>query len=127
MKTQFIWTVIIGAICGAIIDKYGSGPSIINFCVFLAIWSVLALILVLHTNAEGCSEPLVVAFEALTLLFWICGASALTAQVNYSWGWAPTGPSSRRLEAQAICCFLWLGVLSFGISLSVSLGNLCRC
>ena len=83
---QFFWTLLILAITGNIIDDaFNGNPSIINYCIFVAVFSMLSLIyLILITmNDSFTFHPVLpLALEALNTLFFLVGGIALAAELG---------------------------------------------
>lgn len=83
---QAFWTLLILAITGNMISlAIGGNPSIVNFCMFAAIFSALSLIyLFAATHSEAFAGhpmgPLIV--NALNVLFFFCAGVALAVQLG---------------------------------------------
>ena len=66
-------------------DAYAGNPSIINYCMFVAVFSMLCLIyLIAGTISEGLAgHPIImVTVDALNTLFFLVGGIALAAYLN---------------------------------------------
>ena len=83
---QFFFTLLVIALVGNIIADAKSGnPSIINYSIFIAVFSMLSLIyLILATVNESLSgNPIfVVVVDAINTLLFFCGGTALAAQLG---------------------------------------------
>jgi len=126
---QLLWTVLITALVGnAIHDAFSGNPSIVNYTMFVAVFSLLSLIyLFAATFNEGFAIhpllPLVV--DLLNTLFFLIGGIALAAKLGvHSCGnktYLKTNgtvngsddPSKRCHELQASCAFLWFGFAAY--------------
>lgn len=86
MAVQFLWTFLILALVGNMIaDAVGGNPSIVNYCMFVAVFSMLSLIyLIAATVNEGFVImpilPLIV--DALNTLFFLIGGIALASYLG---------------------------------------------
>ena len=83
---EFFFTLLIIALVGNIIADAKSGnPSIINYCIFIAVFSMLSLVyLILGTVNESLSgNPVfMVGVDAINTLLFFCGGAALAAQLD---------------------------------------------
>ena len=83
MPPQFFCTLIIMALVGNMIALAFSGnPSIVNYDMFVAVFSMLSLfyLLLVAFNDGFTGHPaLPLALDALNVLFFFCGAVAMAA------------------------------------------------
>jgi hypothetical protein len=80
----FLWTLLITALIGNVIaDAYGGTPSQINYCMFVAVFSWIVLIIG-FTGSFIESIPVVVllAADALAVLFTFVAAVLLSAKLG---------------------------------------------
>lgn len=83
---QFLWTLLIMALVGNMIhDAKAGNPSIVNYCMFVAVFSMLCLIyLIAGTISEGLAgHPIImVTVDALNTIFFLVGGIALAAYLG---------------------------------------------
>jgi len=133
---QFFWTFLILALTGNMISNaIGGNPSIVNYVMFVAVFSILSLIyLIAMTVNEGfiIIPWLPLAVDALNTFFFLIGGIALAAEMhvgncgdpNYTDNNNVTSGSydngKRCHEGQAVCAFLWFGFACYLASLIIS-------
>ncbi|KAF2091973.1 hypothetical protein K490DRAFT_53135 [Saccharata proteae CBS 121410] len=132
---EFLWTLLIMALVGNMIaTAYSGNPSIVNYVMFVSVFSMLSLFyLIPATIKEGFAIPVVViALDVLNLIFFLCGAIALAAYLgahscsnsNYTSHNLVTNGShdmeKRCREAQANTAFLWFGFAAYAASAVLS-------
>ncbi|MCJ1365637.1 hypothetical protein MMC16_004762 [Acarospora aff. strigata] len=133
---QFLWTLLILALVGNMIhDAISGNTSIVNYCMFVAVFSMLSLIyLIAATVNEGFAiHPLLmVGLDGLNMLLFLIGGIALAAQLRvHSCGNeayiksnkvtnGSNNPGKRCHEAQAVCAFLWFGFIAYAASMVFS-------
>lgn len=133
---EFVWTLLIMALAGNMIsDSYSGNPSIINYLIFLTVFSFLSLFyLIPATLKENLSlHPLLmVVVDLLNTIFFFCAAVALPAYlhvhscnnhaylISNSITNGSANMSKRCREAQANCAFLWFGFASYAASTVLS-------
>jgi len=127
---QFLCTLIImGLIGNMIATSRGGNHSIVNYNMFVSVFSMLSLFyLIPATFFENAAIPLAtIALDALNTLFFLCGAIATAAYLgvhscsnsSYIRGNPITNninPEKRCREAQASTAFLWFGFAAFAAS-----------
>lgn len=92
---QFFWALLIMALVGNMIaTSYAGDPSIVNYAMFVAVFSMLSLLyLIPATLKDGLGIPAVmIALDVFNTLFYFCAAVALAAYLgvhscsnNVSW------------------------------------------
>ncbi|KAF1992077.1 putative non-classical export protein Nce102 [Aulographum hederae CBS 113979] len=133
---QFLWTLLIMALIGNMIaTSYAGNPSIVNYDMFVSVFSMLTLFyLIPATFKEDLAfHPLLmVALDGLNVLFFLCGAIATAAYLgahscsnsDYTHSNLVTNGSrdteKRCREAQASTAFLWFGFAAFAVSMVCS-------
>lgn len=133
---QFLLTLIILALTGNMIhDAIGGNPSIVNYCMFVAVVSMLSLIysVAVTVNPAFSFVPqLPIAVDALNTLFFFIGGIALASYlgvhscgdndyVNSNAVTSGSNDNTKRChEGQAVCAFLWFGFAAYAASLVFS-------
>ncbi|WPH01444.1 Hypothetical protein R9X50_00429000 [Acrodontium crateriforme] len=129
---QFFWTLVIMALVGNMIADSGSGPSIVNYSMFVAVFAMLTLFYLgfaAFTDSTVIHPMLPLVFDALNVIFWFCGAVAFAAELRVhscsDQGYLNSniitrGSSKRCREGQATTAFLWFGFAAFVASLAFS-------
>lgn len=83
---QFLWTLLIMALIGNMIaDAFAGNPSIINYTMFVSVFSMLSLFYLIPTTVKDdfAFHPIVaVGLDLLNTLFFLCGAIALAAYLG---------------------------------------------
>jgi len=130
---EFLWTFLIMALVGNMIhDAFGGNPSIVNYVMFVAVFSMLSLFyLIPATVSEGFQLHglLPVLVDALNMLFTFVGGVALAAylganncsdtnftKTNFVTAGA-VDTQKRCREAQASTAFLWFAFACFTASM----------
>jgi len=134
---QFLLTLLILALAGNMVAiAIGGSPSIINYCVFVAVLSMLTLIYqFVALSSEGLMlHPMLPALlDGLNVLFFLiggialaaelppqsCGNSSFTSTNNVTSG--SYNPTQRCHEGQAVCAFLWFGFAAYAAALALDL------
>ncbi|KAI9847256.1 MAG: hypothetical protein M1838_000951 [Thelocarpon superellum] len=133
---QFLWTLLILALVGSIIhDASGGNPSLINYDMFVAVFSMLSLI---YLVAAGVRESLaihpflVMVVDLLNTFFFFCAAVAMAAELkvhscfnndylkNNQITAGSSNQTKRCQESQATTAFLWFGFATYLASTVVS-------
>ncbi|EKG10094.1 hypothetical protein MPH_12825 [Macrophomina phaseolina MS6] len=125
---EFLWALLIMALIGNMIATSRAGdPSIVNYSMFVAVFSMLSLFYLIPASM-GVFDPVpmaMVALDVLNALFYFCGAVALAAYLgvhscgnsDYTRSNLVTNGSpnteKRCHEAQASTAFLWFGFACF--------------
>ncbi|SLM36279.1 non-classical export protein [Lasallia pustulata] len=133
---QFLWTLLIMALTGNMIaEAIGGNASIVNYCMFVAVISMLALFYLFTVSIKpdfAILPILPLVLDALLTLFFLIGGIALAAELNvhscsssdYLKGNHVINGSKnqgkRCHEAQAVCAFLWFGFAAYMGSLVFS-------
>jgi len=133
---EFFWTLLIMAIVGNIIHDAKSGnPSLINYDMFVAVFSMLCLfyLFAVAFNDGFAGHPaLPLALDALNVLFFFCAAVAMAAELgahscgnrSYTTTNHITNGSNnthkRCQESQAVTAFLWFAFATYVASLIFS-------
>ncbi|MCJ1430344.1 hypothetical protein MMC29_008262 [Sticta canariensis] len=126
---QFLWTIIILALVGNMIHDASAGnPSVVNYAMFVAVFSALSLIYLIGASineAFALSPIIPLAVDALNVLFFLAGGIALAAKLgahscsnddyvlHNSVTNGSSNPTKRCREAQAVTVFLWFGFISY--------------
>ncbi|KAI9753338.1 MAG: hypothetical protein M4579_005196 [Chaenotheca gracillima] len=126
---QFLWTLLILAIVGNMIaSAFGGNPSIINYDMFVAVFSMLSLFYLIPTTFRDSFivHPMImVAVDALNALFFLIGGIAMAAILrvhscsdsDYTKNNSITNGASDRgkrcREGQAVTAFLWFGFAAY--------------
>jgi Membrane-associating domain len=65
-------------------EAYAGNPSIINYDMFVAIFSMLSLIFLITSATTGIMSdtPIPLALDVLNTLFFFCGAVAMSAELG---------------------------------------------
>jgi hypothetical protein len=83
---QFLWTFLILCLAGNMIhDANGGNPSIVNYSMFVAVISMLALFYLFAATANEAfafHPMLMLAVDALLTLFFLIGGIALAAELG---------------------------------------------
>jgi Membrane-associating domain len=85
MPLQFLWTLLILALVGNVIAEANAGnPSIINYDMFVAVFSMLSLFFLAASAFTGAMSgtPIPLALDVLNTLFVFCGAVAMAAELG---------------------------------------------
>jgi len=122
---EFLWTLLIMASIGNMIaDANAGNPSIVNYTMFVAVFSMLCLFYLIPVSFnEGLTgHPIIpLVLDVLNTIFFFCGAVALAADLHVhscnNRGYilsngvtnGSDNPSKRCHEAQASTAFLWFG------------------
>ncbi|RMZ88851.1 hypothetical protein DV736_g3922, partial [Chaetothyriales sp. CBS 134916] len=133
---EFVWTLLIMALIGNIIAEAFSGnPSVINYAIFVATFSMLSLF---YLFAAAISDSYVIhaalplLVDGLNVIFFFCAAIALAAELEVHSCNNKTYTHSNRItngahntahrcrEAQASTAFLWFGWACYTASLFFS-------
>jgi len=125
---EFFWALLIMALVGNMIATSRAGdPSIVNYTMFVAVFSMLSLFyLVPAAIKDGLGVPVaMIALDVLNAIFYFCGAVALAAYLgvhscsngdytrsNFVTNGSPN-TEKRCREAQASTAFLWFGFACF--------------
>jgi len=133
---QFFWTLLIMALVGNMIaSALGGNPSIVNYCIFLAVFSMLSLIYLfaVEFNEAFMIHPILpLAVDALNTLLFLIGGIALAAELGThscgNAGYVNTNTvtsgsynnEKRCHEAQASCAFIWFAFATYACSLVFS-------
>jgi len=133
---QFFWTLLIMALIGNMIASAFSGnPSIINYTMFVSIFSMLSLFYLIPATVKpdlSFHPLLMVGLDVLNVLFFFCAAVALAAYLGvHSCGNSGythsnsitngSGDTKKRChEAQASTAFLWFGFAAYCASAVLS-------
>ncbi|KAF1354846.1 marvel domain-containing protein [Delphinella strobiligena] len=133
---EFIWSLLIMALVGNMIaTAYSGNPSLVNYDMFVAVFSMLSLFYLIPATVKEAFQGhplLMVVLDALNAIFFFCGAVAMAAELhvhscgNRSYtttnhitnGSHNTG--KRCHEAQAVTAFLWFGFAAFTASAVLS-------
>ncbi|EOD43506.1 putative non-classical export protein [Neofusicoccum parvum UCRNP2] len=125
---EFFWALLIMALVGNMIaTSYAGDPSIVNYAMFVAVFSMLSLLyLIPATLKDGLGIPAVmIALDVFNTLFYFCAAVALAAYLGVhscsnnhytSTNFITNGSHNtgkRCREAQASTAFLWFGFACF--------------
>lgn len=133
---QFLWTLLIMALIGNVIaDAFAGNPSIINYDMFVAVFSMLSLfyLFAVAFNEGLAGHPAIpLALDILNTIFFFCGAVAMAADLGvHSCGndaytrrnGLTNGAANRGKrchELQASTAFLWFGFASYAASTVMS-------
>jgi len=133
---EFIWTLLIMALVGNMIETaFAGNPSIVNYCMFVAVFSMLSLFYLFAAafNEGFIIHPMIMlTVDALNVIFFFVGGVALAARLgvhscgnpNYTLHNSVTdgahNTSKRCHEAQAVTAFLWFGFATYLVSLILS-------
>lgn len=139
---QFIFTVLVLALSGALIQQQmrGGSPTRVNYSIFVAAFAALThLYLFPATVVDRIASPLLmVILDALNTLFYLCAGIAMAAQLNgnscrsfhfvhnngITNGGGYISQSRRCREANAMTAFEWFAFAAFLGSLLIDLWNL---
>ncbi|KAL1635943.1 hypothetical protein SLS58_009994 [Diplodia intermedia] len=125
---ELLWALLVMALIGNMIaTAYAGNPSIVNYSMFVSVFSMLSLFyLIPATVKDGLGIPIaVIALELLNVVFYFCAAVALAAYLGahscsnsgYTHSNFITNGSrdteKRCREAQASTAFLWFGFACF--------------
>ncbi|KAI4132854.1 MAG: hypothetical protein LQ347_002429 [Umbilicaria vellea] len=118
-----------------IAEAVGGNASIVNYCMFVAVISMLALfyLFAVSIKPDFAMLPILpLILDALLTLFFLIGGIALAAELDvHSCGNSgyvhanhvingSKNPGKRCHEAQAVCAFLWFGFAAYMGSLVFS-------
>ncbi|KIW04079.1 uncharacterized protein PV09_04896 [Verruconis gallopava] len=133
---EFLWTLLTMALVGNMIASAFSGnPSIINYTMFVTVFSMLSLFYLIPTTLKSdfsFHPMLALGLDLLNTLFFLCGAIALAAYLGvHSCGnsdYTHTNSitngahdtAKRCHEAQASTAFLWFGFAAYAASTVMS-------
>lgn len=91
--------------------SYWWSPDSVNFLVFTSVWSLLALIYLIVTPTHFprlAHKWIIVAVEALTMLFWFAGFIALAVMLNnLDAGHSHWGVLRASIAGDVFAAFLW--------------------
>ncbi|KKY16165.1 putative non-classical export protein [Diplodia seriata] len=125
---ELLWALLVMALIGNMIaTAYAGNPSIVNYSMFVSVFSMLSLFyLIPATIKDGLGIPIAtIALELLNVVFYFCAAVALAAYLGahscsnsgYTHSNFITNGSrdteKRCHEAQASTAFLWFGFACF--------------
>lgn len=83
---QFLWALLIMALVGNMIATSFSGnPSIVNYDMFVAVFSMLTLFYLIPATIKEAliGHPIImIAIDALNVIFYFCGAVAMAAYLH---------------------------------------------
>jgi hypothetical protein len=83
---QFLWTLLIMALVGNMIhDALGGNPSIVNYDMFAAVFSMLSLFYLVPVaiKEEFAFHPLIaIVLDFFNTLFFLCGAIAMAGYLG---------------------------------------------
>ncbi|MCJ1234735.1 hypothetical protein MMC14_002698 [Varicellaria rhodocarpa] len=130
---QFLWTLLIMALVGNMIhDATAGNPSIVNYCMFVAVFSMFCLIFLIAVAVNEDLSPiplLPLGLDVLNVIFFLVGGIALAADLRVhscgNLGYLKSNgvvngsnnPGRRCHEAQAVCAFLWFGFATYAASM----------
>ncbi|RMZ81309.1 hypothetical protein DV737_g2595, partial [Chaetothyriales sp. CBS 132003] len=133
---EFLWTLLIMALIGnAIAEAFSGNPSVINYSMFVATFSMLSLFyLITAAISDGyvIHAALPLLLDTLNVIFFFCAAVALAAELGAHSCSNKTYTKSNHItngahdtegrcrEAQASTAFLWFGFASYTASLVFS-------
>ncbi|KAF2458592.1 marvel domain-containing protein [Lineolata rhizophorae] len=132
---EFLWTLLIMALIGNMIaTSFAGDPSIINYDMFVSVFSMLSLFwLILVGWKTDMDVPIItLTLDTLNTIFFLCGGIATAAYLgvhscsndNYTLHNSITNGSvdreTRCREAQASTAFLWFGFAAYAASLVIS-------
>ncbi|KAF2001840.1 hypothetical protein P154DRAFT_432160 [Amniculicola lignicola CBS 123094] len=133
---ELLCAVIITSLIGNMIaTAFAGNSSMVNYCMFAAVFALLTLLYLLPTAVmERFSFPMFnMAFDGLNVLFWFVAAVALPAylgvhscsnvaytRTNHITNGSPN-TEKRCREAQASVAFFWFGWVAFVASLALSI------
>ncbi|GAB7350074.1 hypothetical protein MBLNU459_g0742t1 [Dothideomycetes sp. NU459] len=134
--TEFLWSLLIMALVGNMIaTSYSGNPSIVNYDMFVAVFSMLTLFYLIPATIKESFQGhplLMVVLDALNAIFFFCGAVAMAAYLHVhscsNYGYTSTNSitngsydtAKRCREAQATTAFLWFGFAAFTVSAVLS-------
>ncbi|THY50570.1 hypothetical protein D6C99_04745 [Aureobasidium pullulans] len=129
---QFVWALLIMSLIGNMIaTSYSGNPSIVNYSMFVSVFSMLSLLYLIPASIKESfmiHPLLVVGLDVLNAIFYFCGAVAMSAYLgvhscgnsSYTHSNSITNGSrdtnKRCTEAQASTAFLWFGFAAFCVS-----------
>ncbi|KAG8624996.1 hypothetical protein KVT40_006747 [Elsinoe batatas] len=82
---QFLWTLLTIALIGNMINRSFAGdPAIINYDMFVAVFSMLSLLYLIPASIkDNLGSPIItIALDVLNTLFYFCGAVATAAYLG---------------------------------------------
>ncbi|MCJ1442691.1 MAG: hypothetical protein MMC23_003188 [Stictis urceolatum] len=135
---ELLWTLLIMALVGNMIhDSAGGDPAIVNYTMFVAVFSMLSLIYLFAAELFDIVliPMLPMLVDALNVLFFFVGAVALAAYLGahscnnsgYTKSNLVTKTSGsepkRCREAQASTAFLWFAFACYAASMVLSFMN----
>lgn len=134
---EFLWTLLITALIGNVIaDAYGGTPSQVNYCMFVAVFSWIVLIIGFTESLINSIPPVVLlAADALAVFFTFVAAVLLSAKLGvHSCGNSDyllsndtiTGSldlSKRCHELQASCAFFWFLFATYCAAFALNVRN----
>lgn len=124
---QFFWILLTMALVGNMLS-ISSGPSVINYDMFTAVWCMLSLLYLIpatFTDSIAFHWAIPVTLDALNVLFTFCAAVATAAYLgvtscdNYDYvrsNIVTAGSTQRCREGQASTAFLWFAWASFMVT-----------
>ena len=144
---ELLWAILILALVGHMIStsgwnqipRKGGNASIVNYCMFVGVLTLLSLTyfipIIFISIHEEYQVLATIGLDALNVLFYMCGAIAMAALMGVhscsneaytkSNGVTNSSPdtATRCREAQAVTAFLWIGFLTFVASTACSFMN----
>jgi len=134
---EFFWTLLIIALVGNMIhDAIGGNPSVVNYVMFTAVFSMLTLIylILVDFREEMAGHPIVPkVLDGFNMLFFLIGGIAFagylgvhscgnTAYITSNLVTSGSYDDTKRChEAQASTAFLWFGFACYAVSFFMSL------
>jgi len=133
---QFLWALLIMALTGNMIaDYYGGSPAVVNYAMFISVFSMLSLFFLIPATIKsewGLLGFLPFTLDLLNTIFYLTGGIAFAAELhvhscnNYGYlisNKITQGNSKTCREGQASTAFLWFGFAAFlGSTIITGLG-----
>ncbi|KAI9823177.1 MAG: hypothetical protein M1832_002620 [Thelocarpon impressellum] len=126
---QFLWTLLIIALVGNMIrEAFAGNPSMINYDMFVAVFSMLSLLYLIPATLRdsfAVHPTIMLVVDLLNTLFFFIGGVAMAAKLGvHSCGNegyikdnsllnGADNKGKRCHEAQAVTAFLWFGFISY--------------
>lgn len=126
---QFLWTLLVMALIGNVIaEAYGGNPSVINYNMFVAAFSMFTLFYLIPATIkeEWAMHPVLpLVLDLLNTIFFFCAAVATAAELRVhscsNDAYVLTNkltrgsgnPHKRCREEQATTAFLWFAFASY--------------